>query len=515
LKYKEIGMAGRAEIEQLLVAVARASNRSLAASSWDPAIFYGGGHGEYEGECGGGGNGEDVFDGLVSSVSYQTRAMLSAWGIRLAEDGEAPDFSLSDVADILQDPPAKKSARERIEYARSYMPCVAALREEYMPGGGGEFAGFFDGVRIAAGFIIEPKTAVAILTLKELGASVSLYGNASSADQTIVDALKAAGVRVYADAGNTSEQDLACALEAVDELDPEILMDDGAGLSRLLYKERKVLADRLTGICEETTSGVTALEAMALDGTLTVPAIAVNDAAVKTFFDNLHGTGETVLAALVALTGSACGKRVLVCGYGRVGEGLARRLRGTGAFVTISETDPVSALRALHDGYDVMPAEDAAAYSDIIISASGVRHTIGLNVLAAAPDNAIIATAGGTPGEIALDDAIQTPGAKWDDKDKDRCILTLEGKELTVLSQGHGINYTSGDGNAVETMDLSFAAQISALAYLLKNKGKLSAGVHRMPKDIAEHIAAVKLTALHKKINPANEPYDWRLTSRL
>jgi adenosylhomocysteinase len=500
-------MPGRAEAEQLIVAVARASNRSLAASSWDPAIFSG--NGDIAGD------GVEIFDGFVSSVSYQMRAMLSAWGIRLAEDGDEPDFSLKGVAEILSDPPAKRSAAERIAYAKGHMPCVAVLKEEYMPGGSGEFAGLFEGVRIAAGFIIEPKTAVCILTLRELGASVSLYGNASSTDQAVTGELKAAGACVYADADNTPEQDIKCALLAVDELDPEIIMDDGAVLTRLIYKERKQLAGRLTGICEETTSGVRALEAMALDGTLTVPAIAVNDAPVKTLFDNLHGTGETVLATLIALTGSILGKRILICGYGRVGEGLARRARSTGAFVTIAETNSVSALRALHDGFEVMPAADAAAYSDVILSASGVRHTIGLDVLDAAQDNAIIAVAGGTLNEIALDGALAAPDSKWNDDDKDRCVLTYGGKELTVLSQGHGINYTSGDGNSIETMDLSFAAQISALAYLIKNKGRLSAGVHRMPEDIADKIASVKLNALHRRIDTANEPYDWHLTSRL
>ena len=474
----------RDELEKLLIDIARGSNRSIAASSLDSRLF--------------------------ENASFELQSVLADWGVRIAQENEYPDFTVESIQSILSDPPAKKSGPERIAYADLYMPCVNELAKKYAPGL--SEPGIFERIKIATWMIIEPKTAVLLLKLRELGAEVAIACGAESSDQNIIDTLKKSGIKVYADSFAKLSDEHIYALRLLDALRPDILLDDGAALSRLVYNERPELADDLIGICEETTSGVKALEAMQADGTLNIPAIAVNDAAVKTLFDNAHGTGETVLMALLALTGSVEGKELLVCGYGPVGKGLAKRCRAAGANVCISEIAPVAALQALHDGFPVKKAADAAGSSDIILSASGLRHTVTTDILEAAKDGAVVATAGGTWQEIALEEALKLPGAKWDGSNKDLCTLTIENKKLTVLSRGYGINYTSGDGNSIETMDLSFAAQIEALVWLIQNKDSLAPGVHRLPKEIPSGIAAVKLSAMGAGIDSALPKADWKIS---
>ena len=474
----------RDELEDLFLKIARGSNRSIAASSWDDRLF--------------------------TDASFELKAVLAEWGARIASAGEIPDFTIENIESILADPPAKKSGPERISYADQYMPCINKLAEDYAPGKSGPDV--FEGIRIATWMIIEPKTAALLLKLRKLGADVAIACGAEATDQDIVDSLKEAGIKVYADSFATRGDDHAYALRLLDELKPDILLDDGAALSRLIYNERPELIKKLIGICEETTSGVKALEAMQADGTLDVPAIAVNDAAVKTLFDNAHGTGETVLMTLLTLTGSIEGKELLVCGYGPVGKGLAKRCRAAGANVCISEIDPVAALQALHDGYPVKKAIGAVGTTDIILSASGVSHTLTPEILKEAKDGAIVATAGGTWQEIAIEECLKIPGAEWDDSDKDLCLLTIGNRKLTVLSRGYGINYTSGDGNSIETMDLSFAAQLSALHWLIQNKNSLSPGVHRLPKEIPAQIATIKLEAMSAGIDSPEPKADWKIS---
>ncbi|MDR2487340.1 MAG: adenosylhomocysteinase [Clostridiales Family XIII bacterium] len=537
-------MTDASQAERLLVAVACASNRSIAGSSWDGALF--GAQDEADLPAGGGIAASELgLDASERIVSREVVDALAAWGVRIAEPGERADFTLDEVDAILRDPPARRSGQARVVYARAYMPCIRALAAQYgkdgadgqgADGGGGEGAelgrgavaggdgagveqgadaggrGLFAGVRIGCWLIIEPKTAVLLHYLREMGAEVALACGSTSVDADVLDALRAAGIRVYADADGTQEGDRANALRLLDEHAPEILLDDGAALSRLAFLERPALARSLRGICEETTSGVAALEAMEADGTLLVPAVAVNDAAAKTRFDNAHGTGETVLANVVKLVGSLAGQRVLVSGYGPVGRGLAKRCRAAAGTVEISEVSPVAALEAMHDGFRVRPAAEAAAEADLILSASGVRGTVGLPVLRAAKPDAVVAVAGGTWQEVSLADALAEPDAAWDDTDKDRCVLTLGAKHLTVLSGGHGVNYTSGGGNSIETMDLSFAAQLEGLAWLLRDGSGLPAGVHRLPAEVSERIVALKLASSAVRVDAQEAPYDWRLT---
>ena len=511
--------------EQLLAQLSRATNRSMAC-----CVFA-----------------EDV----VSSFSQEEKDILEIWGVRIAAQGDRSNFDKKSVINVLENPPAKLTGEERIAYARQHMPCIAYLANCYK-----EKGNIFEGIRIAADLIIEPKTAVLVMYLAELGADVSIACLASSADEDIINALKKSGVRVYANTQNSIEDDFSDSLRILDEMKPHIIVDDGAGLSKLLYMERPEYANGLIGICEETTSGVWALEQMYEEGILDVPAIAVNDSAIKTMFDNSHGTGETVILTTISLLSEVnsaehdenimnvafnadfdgnkipeksytpvfSGKRVFLAGYGAVGSGIAKRVHALGADVIVSETNSVAALRAIHDGYKVMKSLEGIESADIIISATGVRHTITKQMLEAAKDGAIVAIAGGTYCEVALDDLLgenyidckdklSTESASWDVRDSDRCVLSLNnGKSFTVLTSGHGVNYTGGDGNPIEIMDLSFAGQFSAIAYLIENKGRLSPGVIRLPKEIAADAAAIKLKSMNAYADTPKPPSNWRIT---
>jgi adenosylhomocysteinase len=195
-----------------------------------------------------------------------------------------------------------------------------------------------------------------------------------------------------------------------------------------------------------------------------------------------------------------------------VGNGLAKRLRALGSKVTICEVDAIAALQALHDGYHVAPLIEACQSADWIISASGVARTISAQALATAKDGAVIASAGGALNEIAIVEAIEDYKALFDVSDKDRCLLEIEGKTIVVLSGGHGINYTSGGGNPIEIMDLSFAGQLESLAYIIKNRGKLPNKVIPLPDEISISIAQIKLKSMSVRIDGRTGSASWRET---
>ncbi|MDR1640356.1 MAG: adenosylhomocysteinase [Clostridiales bacterium] len=464
--------------ENTILAIAKASNLSIAASS--------------------------------ASRDLGSLEILAEWGMRPA-DGDA-DFSAAGLKALALDPPAKRGGASRIEYARRHMPCVKALQEIYAK------EKIFEGARIAACLILEPKTAVLALALKEMGAELELYCGASSVDQETAFALSKLGVPLRADASNTPEEDHENALKMLDSLSPQILLDDGAGITRLLHMERPGLAEGLWGIAEETTCGVAALEAMEAEGELKAPAVAVNDMPIKTMFDNAHGTGETVVAVLLDLAQEgAKDKKACVAGYGPVGFGVAKRLRALGAEVSICEVSHVRALQALHDGYQVKPLLEAAKDADWIVTASGVMGTITGEALLAAKDGAIIASAGGALREIDVDGAIAL-GAELDKSDPDRWTLFFNKnnnknqKGVRILSRGHGINYTSGGGNPIEIMDLSFAGQLEALAHIIKNKGNLPRKVIRLPLEASEEIARIKLESMNVAIDLRKQASSWRKT---
>ena len=480
---------------------------------------------------------------LTSPMSAGDAVAAAQWGVIV---GAAVDGGDAGVAtDSPADSPASPDdfdaraldGEAAIDYAQAHMPVLrdllAHLREhgvddadDAIGADGGDAA---DGpenakgtgrtpidltaVRIAVCLVLEPKTAVLLRALHAAGVMVGVFADPSETDQRVADRLRQEGITVEADARWSAEDAHRGALRLLDAIRPQIIIDDGGSFARLAAQERPGLLADLIGVAEETTSGVRAFEAMREAGALTFPVIAVNDSVLKTGFDNLHGTGETCVTTMQALLGAHAfdGARVAVAGYGPVGRGFAVRVRALGAHVVVCDTDPVAALKAVFDGFEACDLADAAMWADMVVSATGVRHTVTLEHMRRMREGAVLSVIGGIANEIALDDV---PGFTHVTGRGRTDVAVPDGPTLTLLAEGDGVNYTAGGGNPIEIMDFSFAVQASAVAYLLAHRGRLAAGVHRLPASCDRMIARVALHARGMSASHAvgDNGYSWRLT---
>lgn len=399
------------------------------------------------------------------------------------------------------------SGAEAIAWAQSRMPVLRGLLEELRT------EVDFGSARIAACLILEPKTAVLLRELKRAGAQVGVYCEPGAVDQRVAEQLKREGITVCADSSWDDDEARQGALDLMDRIQPNLIIDDGASFARLALRDRPELAANLMGVAEETTSGVRAFAAMEEDAALTFPVIAVNDSRMKTDFDNAHGTGETCLTTMQDLLGAQCfqDQRVLVIGYGPVGRGFALGARALGARVSVSDIDPRAALRAVFDGFPALDTPQALPRADMVISATGVVHTVDLDDMRAMRPGAVLAVIGGIANEIALD---RLPGRDLSQEDQVSTIEVPNGPELTLLSHGDGVNYTAGGGNPIEIMDLSFAVQVSALAHLLRQGRNLAHRVHRLPDQVDRRIAslALKVRGHQARRQACPSAQDWRTT---
>lgn len=446
--------------------------------------------------------------GSVLPIAPSDRLKAAAWGIIPADHDESDGHREDDGAHGHCD----GTAAARIERARAHMPVVRALTDRLAA------SGLLEGVPIAVCLVLEPKTAVLLTELARAGARVGVTCPAGETDQEVADELSSQGFVVKANASWDSTQYHAGALALLDELAPRIIIDDGASFARLTLRERPRIAAGLIGVSEETTSGVRAFDAMAADGSLPFPVVAVNDSALKTGFDNAHGTGESCVTTMQARLGADAfdGKRVTVVGYGPVGRGFADRVRALGARVSVVDRDPVAALRAVFDGYPARTLPELAPSSDIVVSATGVRHTIGLDDMRRMRDGTVLAVIGGIANEIALDCIPGYAPVLDADKSKAACatIHVPDGPELTLLANGDGVNYTVGLGNPIEIMDLSFAMQLTAVERLMR--ADLPTGtVTRLGHDADMAVARAALEARGFEAGEAGDAhgsYDWRVT---
>jgi adenosylhomocysteinase len=377
--------------------------------------------------------------------------------------------------------------RGRIEWARRFMPVMATLVEEIAE------AGLVDGVRIGLSMVLEPKTAVFALALRDARADVTVFAHPDETDDAIADILRNAGIPVWARSGADATEHRDTALAFLDAR-PQLLVDDGSHLIRLAHSDRPEVLTTLTGAAEETTSGLRPLRLMASAGVLRIPVIAVNDARSKTLFDNRYGTGQScVFTILDLLAVDPAGQTVVVAGYGHVGEGVAHHARALGATVVVAELDPVRALQASFAGHRVVPLLEAVRDADIVISATGVRDTISLDVLLACATDAAIAVAGGVPQEVAIDAAVDAGATRETVGDRIERFTFPGGSSILILDDGGCINVTAGEGNPIEIMDLSFAVQASAIRYLAENSGALLPEVHDLPADADDAVASIAL----------------------
>ncbi|MCS6588751.1 adenosylhomocysteinase [Curtobacterium flaccumfaciens] len=407
-----------------------------------------------------------------------------------------------------RDPEDDPAADARLRWARRSMPVARSVAAELRDGG------LLRGTRIGVAMFLEPKTAVLSLLLRDAGAEVVVYAHADETDDAVADALRSAGLTVFASSTATLPEQKQLALAMLDTA-PHILLDDGSHVIRLAHQERPDLLPTMLGAAEETTSGLRPLRVLAARGELGIPVIAVNDARTKTFFDNRYGTGQsTVFAVLDLVDGLASGThRVIpggaaaVAGFGHVGEGVALVLTALGFRVTVAETDPVRALQARFAGYAVAPLVEAVRDADLVMSATGVPDTIDLEVLRACADGAVLAVAGGVDQEIAVDDALAAEARRQDVGPKaERFVFPGSDGGPIVLDDGGCINITAAEGNPVEIMDLSFAVQLGAVRMLLERGDELERAVVPIDPAVDDVTARTALAVFGSRPLPPGLP---------
>jgi len=393
---------------------------------------------------------------------------------------------LSD-ADLLED------GQRKMEWARQHMPILESLREDF------EQTQPFAGEVIGMAMHVEAKTAILAETLAAGGAEVAITGcNPLSTHDDVSVALDAVdGVTSYAKRGVDGDEYYE-AMEAVIAHEPTITVDDGGDLVFAIHEEYPELIDTIVGGCEETTTGVHRLRAMAEDGELDYPMFAVNDTPMKRLFDNVHGTGESSLASIAMTTNLAwAGKTVVVAGFGYCGKGVARKADGQNANVIVTEVEPRRALEAHMEGYDVKPMHEAAAEGDVFITTTGNRDVIVADHFDQMDDGVVLANAGHFDVEIDLDALGEKAVDSYEARDGMQAYEMDDGRRIHVLAEGRLVNLATpvSLGHPVEVMDQSFGVQAVSVRELVEHGEEYDAGVHDVPDELDEEVAKIKLEA--------------------
>ena len=382
--------------------------------------------------------------------------------------------------------------RQRIEWAGREMPVLKQIRDRF------EKEKPFAGLRISACAHVTTETAHLAIALKAGGADAVLIASNPLSTQDDVAASLVADheISVFAQKGEDAATYSRHVQIALDHR-PNIIVDDGSDVVAELVQHRQNQIADLIGSTEETTTGIVRLRAMFNEGVLTFPAMNVNDADTKHFFDNRYGTGQSTLDGIIRATNILlAGKTVVVVGYGWCGKGTALRARGMGANVIVTEIDHIKAIEAVMDGFRVLPMAEAAPHGDIFITVTGNKHVVRGEHFDVMKDGAIVCNSGHF--DLELDLKYLAANAK---EIKDVRPFTQEykltnGKSVVVLGQGRLINLAAAEGHPSAVMDMSFANQALAVEYLVKNKGSLAAGLHSIPRDVDEEIARLKLQAM-------------------
>jgi len=386
-----------------------------------------------------------------------------------------------------------------VEWATEHMPVLAQIKARF------EKEKPLKGITIGACLHVTKETAVLALTLKAGGATVALCGsNPLSTQDEVAAYLATKGINVYAWREQPTKDYFWCINQVLD-FKPQVTMDDGADVVGVLHKERTDLLQNVIGGTEETTTGVIRLRAMEQDSALKYPIIAVNDAYTKYLFDNRYGTGQSTLDGILRATSILiAGKYFVVAGYGWCGRGLAMRAKGMGAKVIVTEVDETKALEAVMDGFLVMPMEEAAELGDIFVTLTGNTSVIRKEHMEKMKDGAIVANSGHFNVEIDIQDLEKMAKSKRTLRANLEEYTLSDGKRIHLLAEGRLVNLASAEGHPSEVMDMSFANQALNAEYLVKNKG-LKIKVYRVPKEIDELIAGLKLKALSVSIDKLTE----------
>ncbi len=401
-----------------------------------------------------------------------------------------------------------ESGRQRIEWAFREMPVIGLIRERFAK------EKPLKEVRIAACLHVTTETANLALTLQAGGADLILCAsNPLSTQDDVAAALVEYDIPTSAIKGEDDATYYKHINTAIDHK-PQLTADDGADLVTTLHTKRQEMIDNVIGGTEETTTGVIRLRSMAEAGKLKYPVIAVNDAQTKYLFDNRYGTGQSTIDGITRATNILwAGKKVVLCGYGWCGHGVAMRASGLGAHVIVVEVEPVRALEAVMDGFQVMPLMEAARVGDIFITTTGDKHVIDQAHFAVMKNGAILANSGHFNVEINIPALEKMAKNKRTIRDFVDEYLLADGRRIFLLGEGRLINLAAAEGHPASVMDMSFANQARCLEHLVRNRGKLETRVHPVPEDIDREVARLKLAAMGVEIDSLTEEQRKYLTS--
>ena len=400
----------------------------------------------------------------------------------------------------IRNPGLATEGAAKIDWAEAHMPVLRSVSEAIAA------RGHLRGVRVGICLHLEAKTACLALALHRAGAQVAITGsNPLSTQDAICAGLAARGPRVFAWHDPTPAEYTGFLRQVLDHR-PEVVLDDGADLIALLHGERPEQTASVRGATEETTTGLHRLRAMAAEGVLRFPVIAVNDARMKYLFDNRYGTGQSAWEGILRATNLlVAGKEVLVCGYGWCGRGVARRAQGLGARVTVTEVDPIAANEAVLDGCQVLPALDAVARADFVVTCTGNRRVLGREHFLRCRDGVVLANAGHFNVEVDAAELAGVAEARRQVRPDVEEFRLPDGRRLYLVAEGRLVNLAAGDGHPVEIMDISFAIQALCLEAAAVEGPGMPRGVVPVPADVDLAVARLRLQAAGAALDELSE----------
>ncbi|MBI2597444.1 adenosylhomocysteinase [Candidatus Daviesbacteria bacterium] len=409
----------------------------------------------------------------------------------------------------IKDIKLSKAGKLRIEWAGSQMKVLDLIRQRFVK------EKPLKDITLGACLHVTAETANLMIALKEGGASLALCASnpLSTQDDVAASLVEDYGIPTFAIKGEDKDTYYKH-LNTVLDFNPQVTMDDGADLVTLLHTERNHQLNQVIGSSEETTTGVIRLRAMLKDGTLKIPVMAVNDSNTKHMFDNRYGTGQSTIDGIIRATNVLlAGKKFVVVGYGWCGRGLAQRARGMGSQVIITEVDPLKALEAVMDGFEVMPVSEAVKEADIICTATGNKTVLSVEHFKKMKEGTIVANTGHFNVEFDYEGLIKLSINRRQLRDNLEEVTLKDGEKIFVLASGRLINLASAEGHPPDVMDMSFANQALAAEFLVQNKNKLKAGVYTVPQELDDMIAKLKLESLGIRIDKLSKAQKKYLSS--
>ena len=405
-------------------------------------------------------------------------------------------FTGGNTVSRIKDIDLAPSGELKIKWVERNMPVLRGIGEDFRR------TKPFAGLRVALSVHLEAKTAYLCRVMEMGGAEMYVTGSYPlSTQDDVAAALAAGGMQVFARYGCDMEEYESC-LCSVLEAAPNIIIDDGGDLVHLMHTKYTNLIPKVIGGCEETTTGIHRLKAMDRAGELRFPMVMVNEADCKHMFDNRYGTGQSVWDGIMRTTNLiVAGKYVVVSGYGWCGKGVSLRAKGLGAKVIVTETDPVRALEAVMDGYEVMPMREAAKIGDMFVTVTGCSGIITTEHFETMKDGAILTNAGHFDVEVDMAGLEKLAVEKYDARHNIQGYVLPNGKTLFTIAEGRLVNLAAGDGHPAEIMDMSFAIQALSAEYLAANRSSLKPGVIPVPRELDEAVARRKLSSMGVEID--------------